>query len=101
LAIRFEPFVKSDGALRITPIERQSEENLLWHAFMHHFRMNCSVWLLISKVLNAPTVTSVMAVTSASVSLLIAIPWPVKAVVMESAYFVNRFMAREHRAACD
>jgi membrane protein implicated in regulation of membrane protease activity len=35
--------------------------------------MNCSVWLLISKVLNAATVTSVMVLTSASVSFLITI----------------------------
>ncbi len=34
LAIRFESFVESDSALRITPIERQSEENLLWHPLM-------------------------------------------------------------------
>ena len=35
LAIRFESFVESDRALRIRPVERQSEENLLWHSLMH------------------------------------------------------------------
>jgi hypothetical protein len=38
LAIRFESFVESDGALRITPIERLSEKNFLWHPLMHKSR---------------------------------------------------------------
>jgi hypothetical protein len=38
LAIRFESFLKNDGALRIMPIERQSEENLLRHPLMHKSR---------------------------------------------------------------
>ncbi len=31
LAVRFESFVKGDGALRSVPVERQSEEDLLRH----------------------------------------------------------------------
>ena len=38
LAVRFESFVKSDSALRITPIERPSEEDLRWHALRHKSR---------------------------------------------------------------
>ncbi len=38
LAVRFEAFVESDGALRIMPIERQSEEELLWHSLIHKSR---------------------------------------------------------------
>ena len=35
LAIRLESIVKSDGALRSMPVERQSEEDLLWYSLMH------------------------------------------------------------------
>ena len=35
LPIRFECVVEGDGALRSTPIERQSEEELLWHSLKH------------------------------------------------------------------
>ncbi len=38
LAIRFESFVESDSALRSMPVERQSEEDLLWHSLMHKSR---------------------------------------------------------------
>ncbi len=38
LAIRFETFVESDGALRITPIERQHEEDLPRHALKYKSR---------------------------------------------------------------
>ena len=38
LAIRFESIVESNGALRITPIERQSEEELLWHTLINKSR---------------------------------------------------------------
>lgn len=38
LAIRFESFVESDAALRSLPVERQREEDLLWHALKHQSR---------------------------------------------------------------
>ena len=38
LAIRFESFVESDSALRSKPVERQSEEDLLWHSLMDKSR---------------------------------------------------------------
>lgn len=31
---RFEPFVEIDPTLRCMPVERQREEDFLWHAFM-------------------------------------------------------------------
>ena len=38
LAIGLESVVESDGAMRSMPVERQSEENLLWHSLKHKFR---------------------------------------------------------------
>lgn len=38
MALRLESIVKSDGALRIVPIESQREEYLRWHAFYREAR---------------------------------------------------------------
>ena len=38
LANGLESVVECDGAMRSMPVERQSEENLLWHSLKHQFR---------------------------------------------------------------
>jgi hypothetical protein len=62
-------------------VERQREEDLRRHPLMPESRhvvesasmMNCSVWLLTSKVLKASMVTSAIAPTSSGTSCLIVI----------------------------
>ena len=60
LAIRFETFVESDGALRSMPVERQSEEDLRWHSLIHQSRQVPEPeFLVVIRVSHETTSTSI------------------------------------------